>query len=274
MPIDFSKLTAPKEVIVPILNNTFQYHKKKYKLSTPIEDGWWVVAIEGNKSTPKKPYFCLEVDKRSKHIVYGFTYHNQIIFQNQDVVRRKFNLGHSAPLHFNQVDTFTSMKAIAWEDGNLYFTEVNYADLLIYEVKNAFDNGISLEGTKGVTPELRTLYLFHDLERQHLLEIKKMEDDKRHERELMQSIPGRLTLTLKRSGAELISWSVSGNRIVFAWKLLTGEHQYNSVIDSNTWMMLECGYCMNNDDKRHNITSMVKTAELYEEDDAIFITRR
>jgi hypothetical protein len=272
MPIDFSKLTAPKEVIVPVLNNTFQYHKKKYKFSSSVDDGWWAVIIDGNKSTPNKPF--LEVDIGSKNIVYGFTYHNQIIFQNQDVVRRKFNLGHSAPLHFNPVDTFSAIKAIAWEDGNFYYVEVNYSELLIYEIKNAFDNGISLEGIKGVTPELRTLYFFHDLERQHLLEIKKMEDDKRHEQELMQSIPGRLTLTLKRSGADLISWSVSGNRIVFEWKLLTGEHRYNSVIDATTWMMLECGYCMNNDDRRHNITSMVKTAELYEENDAIFITRR
>jgi hypothetical protein len=90
----------------------------------------------------------------------------------------------------------------------------------------------------------------------------------------MQSIPGRLTITLKRSGAELIDWSVSGGRIVFNWRLLNGSHRYNSVLDANTWKMIECGFCMSNDDKRHNVTSMVKTAEEYEEDDAIFITRR
>jgi hypothetical protein len=52
-----------------------------------------------------------------------------------------------------------------------------------------------------------------------------------------------------------------------------GCFKYNSVLDSQTFMVLEAGYCMSNDDKRHNITSMVKTAEEYEQKDLTYITR-
>lgn len=272
MPIDFSKLAAPKDIIVPILNNSFQYHKKKYSLSNAVDDGWWVVSIEGNKATSKEPYIYSEV-KTTDRSMFGYTYHNQIIFQNQDVVRRKFNIRGSVPLYFNQADTFSSIKTIAWEDGKFYFAEINYADIFIYEVKNAFDENKSVSDIKGITPELRSLYLYHDLEKQQILELQRIEDLQKQQEELLKTISGRLTITLKRAGAELIDWSMSGNRIVFNWRLETGNYTYNSVLDSNTWKMLECGFCMSHDDKRHNITSMVKTAEIYEENGAIYITR-
>jgi hypothetical protein len=90
----------------------------------------------------------------------------------------------------------------------------------------------------------------------------------------METIPGRLKVSFDRGGARLLGYSLSGSRIIVDWCLTDSSYKYNSVIDANTWKIIECGYCMNNDDFRHNITSMVKTAEEYESRRVVHITRQ
>ena len=88
---------------------------------------------------------------------------------------------------------------------------------------------------------------------------------------MLKTIPGKLQYHFESAGAELLDYTMSGKRITVQWKLDGVE--FDSVVDSDNFMVIESGYCMNQDDKRHNITSMVKTAELYNEDSLIYITR-
>lgn len=266
--LDLSKLIQPKEVVVPVLNDHFVYNSKQYYVD--CENGWHRVKIVGNRVYP------LHADipePTGFQLVQGYTCNNSIIFQNFDVAKRKWGFDIWMPFHFNQSQTFEAVKAIVWEDDQIYWFEPNYSNVQIFGLKDLFEVEETLDGKKGITPELRTLFLFHSLERDQLREIAKQIKNKEDEEKMMSDLPTRLKITFERAGAELTNYALTGNRIIADWKMPGSNHQYNSVIDANTWMILEAGFCMSNDDRRHNITSMVKTAEDYEDRDLTYITR-
>lgn len=269
MSLDFEKFAKPCLAVVPINGGEFVYHKKKYRLSG--ENGWAVVEITGNRA--RKVDFATVYWEGAPDRILGYTHNNTLIFQNFDVAKRKFRLQIQAPLHFNQSRTFEAVRAIVWEDGNVYWCEPNYSDAKIFEVKDLYDQEKPLADTKGITPELRTLYLHHTIERDNMRKMLEAAKQAEEREAFMKSIPGRLQLTFKNAGAEMVNFSMSGKRIVVDWKMPGTQYQYNSVIDSDTWMIVEAGYCMSGDDKRHNITSMVKTAQEYNDRRVTYITR-
>ena len=186
-----------------------------------------------------------------------------------------------AKLEFNQSPTFSSIEAIIWEDKNIYYYRPNYADTLIYEVKSNFDSTDNIQNVKGISPELKTLYLFHDIERQQLKELqkaieKKTAADKRDKEieEYKQTLQGKLITTFNRVGAQVLNYALLRDKIIVDWKLMESELAFNSVIELESLKVVESGYCMSSDDHRHSITSMVLTAKDYEEKGLIYITRR
>ena len=278
MAIDFTALSKPFYVVVPVTNNSFVYHRKNYRVKA--DDGWYVVAISGNKATIDEPHVWsgTYTNLTTSYGVFGYTYNNNLIFQNFDVARRKWNLQIETPLHFNVIETFNSVRAVVWEDRRVYYTEPNYADITIYDVKQCYDSESSLDGMKGVTPELRTLFLFHILQREQqrkiLEEAQRAATEQRRiadEAEQMKDVAYRLAVTFGRAGAKVIQFSQAGNNLIVDWEL--DRHRFNSVIDSRTWMVREAGICVSGDDKRHNITSIVKTAEEYVERRVLHVTR-
>lgn len=265
--IDLQKFTEEKTTIVPIINNRFQYNRKVYNVHS--EEGWYTVKIRGNDAEVVKEEFDFSYDTKS--VVRGYLYNNKIIFQNFDVAKRKWNLEVSADFNFNRGQSFTSIIAIYWEDKNIYYFGQDYADFKIFEVKNRFDNDEDIKDLKGITNELRTCYLFHKIEKDQLkamLEAQKREEERKA---FMATVPGRLQYTFEQAGAKMTNYSITGKRAVVEWE--TDGNKYNSVIDLDTFMIIESGFCMSNDDKRHNITSMVKTAEEWEDEGLIYRTR-
>jgi len=272
--IDFAELARPKEHVVPVLNRSFVLHKKRYTVDT--EDGWTLVCVENNRAVCLGPY----VWERVKDPAYGYTLARQLVFANGDVAKRKWGLPLSVPLHFNVQDTFSSVRVIIWEDGKAYYVEPNYSDLLIYDVKSAYDEECHLP-CKGVTPELRTLFLFHLLERERIRAI--LEEVRQtaaaevaaaQHRERTSQLPFRLSLMFERAGATVSNFTVNADSIVVDWQVPGSSYKYNTVLDARTLKVREAGYCMSNDDKRHNITSLVLTAKDYDEDGLIHLTRR
>ena len=198
MPIDFLSLIKSQTAIVPIVSNSFQYKRKKFSVKE-VSDGWWVVSLQGNQATTIEPYVWSGEENQK---VLGYTYGNQIIFQNFDVAKRLWYMDIKAPLHFNTADSFSSIKAIFWETNQFFYTSINYTDTRIYDIKSMFDSDQLLDKVKGITPELRTLYLFHMFERNQLREIlRKKEDDEEHEKR-MQDTAYRLKVTLERAGGK------------------------------------------------------------------------
>lgn len=265
--LDLSKFTQPQKVIVPILNNSFIYNRKSYQIKS--DDGWYLVEIVNNCATILEETIPYNIVKK----VLGYTYHNQIIFQNFDVARRKWNFSTSAPLYFNKSSSFEAIEAVVWEDNRIYWLGTNYNDFKALELKDALDNDEDISTKKGITPELRTLFLFHSLEKEQQKQLLKAQQEKEEQERMMATIPGRLKYSFERAGAEVLNYELSGDNIIVDWGIPGASHQYNSVINSKTWMVVEAGYCMSNDDRRHNITSLIKTAEDYEERGLTFLTR-
>jgi hypothetical protein len=265
--INFNSIAKPYKVVVPIFENQFILNKKKYSLR--CRNGWFEVEISNNRARalePSLPSGC--------EILRGYTHNNHIVFQNFDVAKKKYLLRVMAPLHFNQSQTFEAVIATYWEDKRIYWIQPDYSSTQVFQVKDIFDQEGSLETEKGITPELRSLFLFHSLERDQLKELAQELKQKQDYEKMMADLPSRLHFTFSRAGAELLKYSLSGQRIICDWKIPGSEFKYNSVIDSATFKILEAGYCMSQDDKRHNITSVVKTAEEYEQRGLTYITRR
>lgn len=269
MKLDFTKLAAPVDAVVPIFVRSFLYKRKSYRVSS--DEGWYKVRIEGNKVTVLEPYLWEKVP--SPLAAMGYTHNNHIVFHNADVVKRKWGLPISRPLRFNQAETFSSCVAIVWEDKEVYYVGPNYKDIQIYDVKQVYDDDKDL-ALKGVTPELRTVFLFHVLERERTRELVAAAKKEEEHRRMIADTPSRLRLYFSRAGAEVLEYSLSGSRIIVDWTYQGSGHRYNTVLDSTTLMVLEAGFCMRGDDRRHNITSVVKTAEEFEESQYINITRR
>jgi hypothetical protein len=208
-----------------------------------------------------------------KHFIKGYVYNNNIIFQNFDVGKRKAGVEIMAPLLLNGAPTFSSIEAIIWEDRNIYYCQPNYKDSLIYQVKNACEENADIAKLSFMTPELKTLYLFHNIE-QHKIQEEQLQIQKaKNLEEFKKTLQGRLILAFNQAGAALVGYTVSGNRITVDWKLNKTGRTLNSVIDATTFSTLEAGFCLSGEDKKHTVTSMVQLAESYEEDRRIHITR-
>jgi len=270
--IDLSKFAQPQRVIVPIRQGRFQHNFKLY--SCRLEDGWAEVELTGDRVALVDPH--PEVTYKT---INGYTNNNFIVFQNFDVAKR-LGFQVSAPLRFNTVETFTAVQAVLWEDKQLYYTDVNYSDSFVYDVQSVFDAGQPLVGLGGVTPELRTLFLFHSLARTRQLEEIRLGEElqsaalaEEENQRYLNTIAGRLQQQFEASGAVLLGYSQSGTRLIIDWELPGGGYKYNTVVDSQTWMCIETGICISGDDRRHNLTALIKTAEQYEEEGLTYITR-
>jgi len=267
--IDFKKFTAEQTFIAPVFNQACQYNRKKYSIQS--SDGWKNITVRGNEVIS-----CQETiieNLTMKNVIKGYTYNNNIIFQNFDVAKRKAGKDIMSGLNFNQSPTFSSVEAIVWEDKNIYYYKPNYSDILIYEVKAHFDSESELDSVKGVSPELRTLYLFHEIERQHIRDSQQKIKREKEIEEFKQTIQGRLITTFNRAGAKILNYSVLKDRIVVDWKLTDSTTEFNSVIELSTFRIIESGYCMSSDDRRHSVSSMIVTAKDYEEQGLIYKTR-
>lgn len=266
--IDFKKLTAAQTAVVPIFQNKFQYNRKKYEV-TDTEDGWYKVELQSNNvRILEKEYNDIE----AKTYIWGYTCGNNLIFQNFDIGKRKVNREIQMPVRLNEAETFSSIKAMIWEDGQAYYLQPNYSDSSILKVKELFDQEKTCD-IKGVTNELKTVYLFHDIERQQTRALLKAQEQQKEKEEFLRSIPGRLVTTFKNAGGEVLDYRINGNRAEVDWKLTTSKIEFNSVIDLTTFRIIEAGYCMSGADRQHSISSMVLTAQNYDERKVIYKTR-
>lgn len=273
--IDFSKIHKDTEAVVPVLNGRFQYLRKKYFLAQHY-NGWAKVSLRGNKAFliqefPDPEIIDYESIKISGRTILGYSYNDQIIFQNFDVAKRNHNFRIMEPLHLSLSDTFKSLDAIVWEDRNIYYYKPNYRDSLIYEVSRMFVEDQDINRIGGVTPELKTLYLFHDIERKRIKEAQEKAQREEEIKRFQETLEGRLLTSFSRVGARVLTYSIKRDRITVDWSI--GSQEFNSIIDASTLRVLEAGYCMSGDDRRHNITSLVITAKDYDDEGKIYKTR-
>lgn len=272
MSIDLNRFTLKVEAIVPIVNNSFLYKSKRYLLpydiedqSYPnIEDGWYRVKISGNDvDVVKKINIEIRSDIPS---IKGYIFDGKFIPQNFDVLYRKTGRQIVDRVYFCNEEDLSSIEVILWEDSNLYFYRVNYSDAFIYTIKDALKEDF-IRGLPGVTPEIKMISVFYNLREEALREAK----IKAEKEEFARTLEGQLLSAFERTEAELIRYSTSSNRIIIDWSI--GTQEFNSVLDRETFQVIEAGYCMSGDDSRHNLHSMVVLAKDYDERGLIYKTR-
>jgi hypothetical protein len=271
--LDFNKINKSILAIVPIKNNYFVYNRKHYKMKMEIEDGWYDVEIFGNEI---KKYSASSPSIKKNSTMKGYTYNNNFIPNNFDVLKKKYGYEVITNLYFNNLQSMSAIEAIVWEDNQFYFYQQDFTNMIIFEIQNCIDEegNISINKTKGITPEIKTLLLFHSIERKNQIELKRKLENKKRIEEYKKSMPERLLLSFQGVDAEVINYSTQGKKLIVDWSFKNNRQQFNSVIDIETFKILEAGYCMSGDDFRHNIKSMVLTAKSYDEDGLIHITRR
>lgn len=284
--IDLNKFIKSVYAEVPIIKNNFIYNRKKYTVNN-VDDGWYGVTLQNNNATIVEsivPEVTLKIDK--KYIIKGYTYHNSLLFFNFNEGKKRTGWEIMAPLRLNTQSTFSSIDAIKWEDGFLYFYRPSYTDSNIFELKNMFDNSESIKDKKGLTPEQKSLYLFHlveqeqqkalikRLEEERLIEEKKQQfktafdqEQQRKARESV-SIEEGLINSFAAVGAKIIKFQIRQDRIHVNW-LINEDEEFSSIVDKNTYRIIEAGFCMSGDDRRHNVKSMVITAKDYIDRDVL-----
>jgi len=268
--LNLNKFTQRHTFVAPVRQGGCQYNRKHYECEG---EGWKSITAEGNHVIEVVDAFVETTN--FKNTIRGFTFHNSIIFQNFDVAKRKYEKDLMAPLLFNNVPTFSPINAVVWEDHNLYFHRFDYSNSIIYSVASRLNqDGVGvLDDIKGVTPELKTTFLFHSIEIQNQKRLIAEAARKEKEREFINTVPGRLMLSLKQVGGELLGYSLEGQRIIIDWKMGGSDHKLNSIIDANTFRVIELGFCASGADRDHSITSMVLLADDYNKRRRLNITR-
>lgn len=271
--LNLKEFTAQKTFIAPIKDNRFMYNRKKYFIQS--DDGWYTITVSGNSVIGVSPYMpepCMFKNK-----IYGYSYNNLMVFNNFDVAKRKYGFEVSKDMNFNNAPTLSSVWSVVWEDNNIYYCGINYSDMLIYDIKSALDSNSTLDSIKCITPEHKTVFLFHLIERENirkLIELKNKEESEKNKREeFKRSTPGRMQDILSSVGASLLNYSVSGKRITIDWELNSTGRKYNTVVNSDDFRVIEAGYCLSGDDKNHSLRSVVILADDYEKRGATYITR-
>lgn len=266
--INLADYAQEQIIIAPVIQGRFQYNGKDYQLYDLVSNSWCRILIRGNNCTVLESLASIEFENLNLIKIKGYVYNDQLIFFNFDEGKRKTQKEMMVPLLFNQMESFSSIECVIWENNQIFYLKPNYKDFFIYEVKRYLDNpNLKFLDLKGLTPELKFLGLCYILEQQELEKIKKEAEAE----ELRKTLQGRLVLSFRRVGAELLRYSTKGDRITCDWKL--DSQEFNSVLDRNTFQVLEAGYCLSGDDYRHTLHSIVILAKDYINEDLIYKTR-
>lgn len=255
--IDLDRFNQTFQIVAPVRQNSFRYKGKRYTTSK-TNDGWYTISITGNKCD----IIGNNVTFQGTSIT-GYIYEDNLLFSNFDIGKRKVGQEVMTKIYFNTSPELSAVEAILWEDGCLYYKQPNYKEYKHLQVVNGQD----INQVKGITPELRTLAFFIELRQQQLEELKKI----KNQEELAKTIHGRLVLSLQRVGAELLDYSIRERYITINWSI--GTQQFNSVLERDTFRVVEAGYCMSGHDKEHTLHSMAVLAQEYDKEDLIYKTR-
>lgn len=271
--IDLHKFASKKSVVAPVYKGQLQFNRKQYTIEDNTFSGWARIELLGNSSKLVAPVF-IETEEITAKTILGYTYNDKIIFQNFDVAKRKYNFEVMKTLYFNNMPAFSAVEAIVWEDNNIYYYRPNYKDVLAGLLHSFFSEDTkNISTIKYITPELKTLYLFHEIEHQQFIADIEQARKQQELKDFQKTIQGRLMIAFARVGAKLLNYSVEGQRVVVDWQLEKTGRSFNSVLDSQTGRVIEAGYCMSNADKDHSVSSLVLTAQDYDEEGLIYVTR-
>lgn len=138
----------------------------------------------------------------------------------------------------------------------------------LQDVRNYYNDNKPLLDLKEITPEMRLVYGFNQLEKLRIeKELKKLK-----EAEYKKTVLGRIETIIKDSGGTFMSLKTYKNGYEIIWRMGT--------LNINTYMnkdfgIIEAGFCLNGGDRKHTLNSITKLlGDFIEQGDRFSITRR
>lgn len=269
--IDLARFTRQEyNEVVPIVNDVFIIRGRKFIIS-PIEDGWYRVTFgdiigDWKKATP------LEIEKKIKTLksFVGYPVGDEVIPMNFDNFYKR-GKSETVSVHFQNALPWDIIRFVEWEDGQYYFagSDPKANRTVMRQVKKAYEDNKGIDDIKGVTPEVRYVFLLHRMQRDAFLAIQEMEklklaEEERQKRieEFRSTFPGRLEKTIEDAGGKLVRFNKRGSNYNVVWTV--GGQRITSTIKDD-FGILELGYCASGEDKRHSLSSAIKLAQDYYE---------
>lgn len=278
--IDLARFSKLIDVITPIVNKKGVYKGRHLKVN--LTDGWYKIRL-GDKIKVLEKADEIEVDDMLNQLpsVRGYTLGASIIPLNFDSIKFKYGYTETIPVQFIRSELWDVVVTRRHEDSCLYYQDLDYAfdNSVVLQVKERFETEKSLEGIKGLNPELRYLYLILCLQRDNyraLIELEKLKiseaEKKKRLEEFNQTLAGRLLKAITDADCKLIRFHRQGNdKLVVIWS--SGGQRINSLIDLNL-RVIEGGFCLSGQDKFHSIQSLALLSKMFEkEEGSLYLTR-
>jgi hypothetical protein len=275
--LNFKRFVDEKEVIVPIVKN-WGRHKGR-KISVDTEDGWYELCLgsEPRLISPASPLEVYEALERAKKYT-GLALGNDIVPWNFENL---FSKGYAETVKVNFLDqpAWQVVKFAEWEDRRFYFYKVDSKTnrSVLNKVREKFESGKDITDIKGLTPEMRYYFLLLSLQQQSYRRIKELEkmqlnqaEREKRLKEFSKSFAGRLKNTIEQAGGVLVRFSKRGkDKYTVIWKV--GKQKIISVIKDDM-RIYDAGFCLEGDDKKHSMSSLVVLARTFQEESPLYIT--
>mgnify|MGYP001582446194 CR=1 FL=1 len=276
--INLEKFTYKKQVLVPLVDGWGQKNQRKIYIPN-VEDGWYWIFLGSSISIEKKASpidVVKELHNLKKYYVYSLG--TEGVVTNFDIFKR-IGKNETIRVNFLNLPIFTVATTIRLEDRRFYFYDqcLPKNQSVIQRAKESFESKHDLLELSGATPELRYYFLLICLQRESYTAIQSLEKYVLSHGEYVKrvslfqsSFPQRLKSAIERAGGKYISHTKRGKGFTAEWEV-GGQLVKTNIRDD--FSVTSAGYCLSGDDKRHTLSSLVRLAKMFQEDEPLNITR-
>ena len=228
--------------------------KLTYRLRDTLQTGWYQFRKSGRFVAVDAPIEA-ELDSWKLPRVTGYVFRGRLI--SNDSQARLFGLPGDSDL-----PKFSPVTARKWFDGHLLYCGQEFETEVETTVREAFEEGRPIDAIKGVTPALAQVFVLESTQRELAREAERRAreetDRQRQAAELtrwQETLEGRISLALSHTGAELVSWRRSGQRLAVVRYRVAGR-RFECVIDTNSLQIMDAGICLDGSDRELNQASL------------------
>jgi hypothetical protein len=173
-------------------------------------------------------------------------------FNGDDAIRR-FGRAGAVPVHLVEDASPMEVVTARWDGSMMWFETLDRAcdPQQAHRLRAALEAHCKPDHLRisGLTPEARAAYkLAFESRRERLL------------REQLATAEGRLRLALERAGGSLVNANDRGAHWIVHWRTSFGEN-FRSVIDKRDLTVISAGICLDGQDRRLDLQSLVGVTE-------------
>ena len=90
-------------------------------------------------------------------------------------------------------------------------------------------------------------------------------------KEFRKTFSGRLGKIIEDVGGRLVRFVKKGkDQVLVVWKV--GGQQIKTVIENNLHVV-DAGFCLENEDSKHSLSSLIALAQIFQEDEPLYVMR-